>query len=67
MNKDNEIELILTKSIKYHNELLLEAYSKDRFTQLGTWWPRYTLTAGSTVESSIALHFIDMDKECYLP
>lgn len=50
----------------YQIDLLLEAYSEDRFTQFYTLRPRYTLTAGTTVESSSALHCIDMDKEGYL-
>lgn len=47
-------------------KMLPEAYSEDRFTQFSTVCPRYTLTTGTTVDSSIGLYFIHVEKERYL-
>lgn len=51
----------------YQIYLLLEAYSEDRFTQFCTLRPRYTLTAGTTMDFSIGRYFINVDKEGYFP
>lgn len=51
----------------YQIDLLLEAYSEDRFTQFCTLRPRYTLTAGTTMDFSIGRYFINVDKEGYFP
>lgn len=47
-------------------KMLPEAYSEDRFTQFSTVCLRYPLTTGTTVDSSIGLYFIHVEKERYL-